>query len=245
MAHERHADGEKMFNTLIESAPKKDKKAGTALTSVVVHAVLITFAVYATAAAGIEKEKRRQENVKFVEVRKEPEIKKEEPKPEPPKERIAVVPPKGFQVLRAPVEIPIKIPEIDLSKRVTNEEDFTGKGVAGGIGRGVAGGTPVDISQTYFEFQVEQPASAIGGLSPQYPEALRAAGVEGTVRLQFVVDTTGRVDAGTLKVVSSTNELFTQSARSAVLRARFSAARIGARRVKQLVEQPISFQITR
>jgi protein TonB len=233
-----------MFSTLIESAPKKEKKAGTALTSVFVHAALITLAVYATAAAGIEKEKRRQENVKFVEVRKEPEIKKEEPKP-PPKERIAVVPPKGFQVLRAPVEIPIKIPEIDLSKRVTNEEDFTGKGVAGGIGKGVVGGTPVDISQTYFEFQVEQAASAIGGLSPSYPEALRAAGVEGTVRLQFVVDTTGRVDAGTLKVVSSTNELFAQSARSAVLRARFSAARIGARRVKQLVEQPITFQITR
>ncbi len=240
-----------MFDNLIESKPRKEKKAGTTMTSLIIHAGLITLMVYATAQAGMEKEKQRQENIKFVEVKKAPEPKVEEVKPEPPKvEKIAVVPPpKGFQVLRAPVDIPIKIPEIDLSKRVTNEEDFTGKGVAGGIAKGVAGGTPIDLSntnQTYFEFQVEKPAAAVPGtVNPSYPEALRSAGVEGEVRLQFVVDTTGRVESGSVKVSRATNDLFASAARASVPRMRFYPAEIGSRKVRQLVELPITFQITR
>jgi periplasmic protein TonB len=239
-----------MFDTLLESKPQRKRATGTTLTSVLIHAGLISFMVYATATAGVEQIKSRQENIKFVEVKKAPEVKKEVP-PEPPKvEKIAVVPPpKGFQVLRAPVEIPIKIPEIDLTKRVTNEEDFSGKGVAGGIAKGVAGGTPIDLSnsqQTYFEFQVEKPAAAIPGtVNPSYPEALRSAGVEGEVRLQFVVDTTGRVESGSVKVSRATNDLFASSARAAVPRMRFYPAEIGSRKVRQLVELPITFQITR
>ena len=238
-----------MFNNLIESQPRKKKNAATTITSVLIHAGLISLAVVATAGAGIAKEKRRQENVKFVEVKKQEEAPKpKEPEPPKPQEVAVVPPPKGFQVLRAPVEIPIKIPEIDLNRRVTNEDDFSGRGVAGGIARGVAGGTPIDLTnanQTYFEFQVEEPASELSAINPTYPEALRAAGVEGNVRLQFVVDTTGRVEASSMKVTSTSNELFSAAARSAVLRARFSPARIGARRVRQLVELPITFQIQR
>src|SRR3546814_20030125 len=59
-------------------------------------------------------------------------------------------PPQGFQVLTAPVKIPDMIPEIDLTKKLTNEADFSGKGVAGGIAAGVVGGTaPVNQNQTY------------------------------------------------------------------------------------------------
>jgi protein TonB len=45
--------------------------------------------------------------------------------------------------------------------------------------------------------------------------------------------------------VSSTDDLFSAAARTAVLRAQFSPARIGGRKVRQLIEQPISFQINR
>lgn len=234
-----------MFDNLIESAPKKRKNTGTTMTSLILHIGLISLAVYATAQAGVASEKARQENIKFVEVPKQVEVKKDEPPP-PPKEVAVVPPPKGFQVLRAPVEIPIKIPEIDLSKRVTQEEDFSGKGVAGGIAKGVAGGTPIDLTgnQTYFEFQVEKPAAAIPGtISPAYPEALRSAGVEGEVRLQFVVDTTGRVEMSSVRVERATNELFSSAARAAVPRMRFYPAEIGGRKVRQLVVQPITFQI--
>ncbi len=85
-----------MFNRLIESQPQKKKGAAGTLMSVVIHSVVALAAVYAKASAGIEAEKNRQENIKFVETpkAKEVEVKKEEP---PPPEKIAVVPPpKGF-----------------------------------------------------------------------------------------------------------------------------------------------------
>ena len=76
-------------------------------------------------------------------------------------------------------------------------------------------------------------------------EALRSAGVEGEVRLQFVVDTTGRVESGSVKVARATNDLFASAARASVPRMRFYPAEIGSRKVRQLVELPITFQITR
>src|SRR5213593_3919192 len=125
-----------MFNQLLESRAHKQKMAGGTMFSIVLHTVLIGGAVYATARAGVKDEKAKAEKIQFVEMKKEP------PKEPPPKEVVVKPPPpKGFQVLRAPVKIDIKIPEIDLSKAVTNESDFTGKGVKGGTGSGVVGGT--------------------------------------------------------------------------------------------------------
>ncbi|HET6761174.1 MAG TPA: hypothetical protein VFH13_03700, partial [Gemmatimonadaceae bacterium] len=134
--------------------------AGGTIFSIVLHTVLIAGAVYATAAAGVKDEKAKAEKIQFVEMKKEPVP--EKPKEPPPKEVIVKPPPpKGFQVLRAPVRIDIKIPEIDLSKAITNESDFSGKGVKGGTGSGVVGGTGPVTNQTYFEFQVEKPAEML------------------------------------------------------------------------------------
>ena len=105
--------------------------------SIVLHTVLISAAVYATARAGAKDEKAKAEKIQFVEMKKEPP--KVPDKPPPPKEVVVKPPPpKGFQVLRAPVKIDIKIPEIDLTKAITNESDFSGKGVKGGTGNGVS-----------------------------------------------------------------------------------------------------------
>jgi protein TonB len=84
----------------------------------------------------------------------------------------------------------------------------------------------------------------LGSLLPIYPEPLRRAGVEGVARVRFVVDTTGRVLANSVTVVSATHELFTAAARAAVLRARFKPARVGERIVQQLVEQQFSFRLS-
>jgi periplasmic protein TonB len=148
-----------MFNKLLESKAKKEKMAGGTLFSIVLHTVLIGGAVYATARAGVKDEKSKAEKIQFVEMKKEVVPEK---KPEPPKEVVVKPPPpKGFQVLRAPVRIDIKIPEIDLSKAITNEADFSGKGVKGGTGSGVVGGTGPVTNQTYFEFQVEKSEAQI------------------------------------------------------------------------------------
>src|SRR5919201_374382 len=238
-----------MFDNLIESKAKKQKRAGGVVFSAVLHAVLISGAVYGTLQAKDAIEKPKSEKVEFVEMKKkdEPPPPKEEPKPPPPDVVVKAPPPKGFQVLTAPIKIPDVLPDIDLSKKVTNEEDFSGKGVAGGIAKGVVGGTPQPVSdQPYFEFQVEKQVAALpDNPRPRYPDMLRSANVEGEVLAQFVVDTTGRVEMNTFKVLKSSHDLFTNSVKQALTGMRFYPAEIGGRKVKQLVQQPFNFALTK
>jgi len=235
-----------MFNQLIESKRTKKRSLGTTAFSIAVHAGLIGLAVVATLHAAIQSEKPKAEKIEFVQVKKDvpPPPKKE--LPPPPKTVVAPPPPKGFQVLQAPPIVPVKIPDIDLSKKVTNVNDFSGKGVEGGVANGVVGGKgPVSNDETYFSFQVEkQVAQAPGSPTPQYPQTLQSAGIEGEVDAQFVVDTTGRADASTLKITKSTNDLFSAAVRSALPRMRFYPAEIGGHKVRQLVQQPFTFSIT-
>jgi periplasmic protein TonB len=229
-----------MFENLIETKPKKPKTLKGMAISVFVHAVLITGAVYGTLQAKEAIEKPRAEKVEFVEMKKdEPPPPKEQP---PPEVVAAPPPPKGFQVLTAPIKIPDVLPDIDLSKKVTDEADFSGKGVAGGTSKGVVGGT---ADQTYFEFQVEKTAGTVPGQgAPVFPPMLQSANVEGEVLAQFVVDTTGRVDMNSFKILKSTHEMFTQSVKNWLSHARYSPAEIGGRKVRQLVQQPFNFGIT-
>lgn len=234
-----------MFNQLLESKATKQKMAGGTMFSIVLHTVLIGGAVYATASAGMKDEKAKAEKIQFVEMKKEPPKPKVE-EPPPPKEVIVKPPPpKGFQVLRAPVKIDIKIPEIDLSKAVTNEADFSGKGVKGGTGSGVVGGI-ANTNQTYFEFQVEKPAEMLqDSPKPKYPSVLESSGISGEVQAQFVVKSDGKADMDTYKTLKSTNELFTQAVKNVLPRMHFSPAQIGGKPVNQLVQQSFQFAVPR
>src|SRR3979409_2593386 len=177
-------------------------------------------------------------------------MKKEPPKaPDktpPPKEGVVKPPPpQGCHVLRAPIKSDIKIPEIDLTKAITNESDFSGKGVKGGTGNGVVGGV-VNTNQTYFEFQVEKPAEMLAeSPKPKYPSVLESSGIAGEVQAQFVVSSAGKADMDSFKVLKSTNELFTQAVKNVLPRMRFSPAMIGGKPVNQLVQQSFQFAVPR
>ena len=237
-----------MFANLVESKRKKQRSVGGTTASFVLHAVLIATAVWATQRAAVAFEKPKQEKVDFVEVKKdEPPPPKDEPPPPPPDLVAAPPPPKGFQVLTAPVDIPDVLPDIDLSKKMTDESDFSGRGVAGGRASGVEGGKLPDKSdQPFFEFQVEKPVTALpGSQQPRYPDILRQAGVEGEVLAQFVVDTTGRAEMGSFKVLKTSHELFGTAVKNALSGMRFIPAEVGGRKVRQLVQQPFSFGIAK
>lgn len=236
-----------MFNQLLESKPKKQRSLTNTMYSVGAHVVLIAVAVYLTAKAGIADDSIKQEKIQFVEVKPEEPAEPEPPKkaPPPPDAVITPPPPKGFQILQAPVDVPTTIPDVDLTRKVTDESDFSGKGVIGGISHGVVGGSaPVVEGQPYMDFQVDQAVVGIQGtINPTYPEVLRASGVEGRVMAQFVVDTLGKIEKSTFKILESTNELFSMSVRSALPRMRFYPAQVNGRKVKQLVQQPFQFTL--
>ncbi|MGH7669116.1 MAG: energy transducer TonB [Gemmatimonadaceae bacterium] len=234
-----------MFNNLIESKAKRQRSIGGVAMSLVIHTVLIGGAVYGTLQASQHFEKPKAEKVDFVTVQKKEPPPPPKQKAPPPQTVVAPPPPKGFQVLTAPIKIPDVLPKIDLSKSVTNAADFTGKGVAGGKGNGVVGGTaPPNENNTFYAFQVEkQVSSNAGNPQPRYPDMLRSANVEGEVLAQFVVDTNGRADMSTFKVLKSSHELFTQSVKNVLEQSKFSPAEIGGHKVKQLVQQAFQFSL--
>ena len=114
------------------------------------------------------------------------------------------------------------------------------------VAQAANGPVPVLAQEPYFEFQVEVPVKpAPGSAMPRYPNLLRQAAVEGEVLAQFVVDTTGRAEVGSLKILKSSHDLFTESVRTALPQMRFVPADVGGKKVKQLVQEPFSFSMSR
>jgi periplasmic protein TonB len=101
----------------------------------------------------------------------------------------------------------------------------------------LAGGEVVD---TAFTPEI-QAAPLPGNMPPEYPDELRKKNVQGEVYVRFVVDTNGRVMPGSIRVLSSTDDLFTKSVRRALIPMRFSPAIHRGRKVRQVVVQPFNF----
>jgi len=105
---------------------------------------------------------------------------------------------------------------------------------------------PAAAPEPYFEFQVEKVARQVGADSPlKYPQVLRAANVSGVVLAQFVVDTNGRVELGTFKALKSDHALFTQAVSDALPDMRFDPAYVDLKKVRQLVQQPFTFALSK
>lgn len=77
-----------------------------------------------------------------------------------------------------------------------------------------------------------------------YPASLRSAGVVGEVLAMFVVDSSGTVLQGSLRIIRSTDSLFTQAVRATVPGMRFQAPELNGRKIRQLVQQSFIFDPT-
>lgn len=97
---------------------------------------------------------------------------------------------------------------------------------------------------TYYSPAGAQPVQSLpGATSPRYPDRLRQARVEGAVVAQYVVDTTGRIMPGSLRIVSTSDTLFAAAVRDVVEGFRFTPATLNGRKIRQLVEQPVYFDM--
>jgi protein TonB len=108
-----------------------------------------------------------------------------------------------------------------------------------------------DEEEAYEEFVLSEidvdsavvPDPESGG--PEYPASLLEQNVEGVVLARFIVDSTGRVQAGSFLALEATNPLFTQAVRDALPRMKFRPAFVGQKRVPQLVVQSFAFRIAK
>jgi outer membrane biosynthesis protein TonB len=233
-----------VFDTLIESKPQKQRTAAQTVFSLIFHGLLIAFAVKVTAGAA---ERLDDKEVDTTMVFLTPP-KVTPPPPTPPPEDVVVSanpPPKGFQTVIAPTDIPKEIPPVNLNERALDPRDFTGKGVEGGIAAGVVGGTgPVEIGQTFLEAQVDDPPQLISAGPQLFPPAMRAAGIPGKVTMQFVVDVTGHVEPGSLKVISASHQAFVEPTKQMLLKSLFKPGKVRGEPVRVLVQQTINFAIS-
>ena len=149
--------------------------------------------------------------------------------------------------LAALAKLPAAPADMDLSSHITSESDFGD----------VDTGTLVDASAmwalthpgkdgAYTQDVVERVAwPHRDNPRPRYPSELQRAGIEGTLLVRFVVDSTGRVDEKTLTFPSDAQPGFLRAVRDALLRSRFFPAELAGMRVRQLVQQQFTFVIAR
>lgn len=220
-----------MFLRLRESTRKADRRVlGLGAVSLMVHAALILGGALALrsavrGAAVVQADT----TVVFLEA----------PQVAPEQHPMQLdVPLKGFQTVVTPPQIPTSIPPVDLQQHF-DPKDYSGAGAEGGIANGA---TPAE-GQLYTAAGVED-APALLSTPPAYPELLRRAGIQGRVLLQAIVDTTGRLEPGSLKILKSPSPGFDVATKRWALEARFRPARIQGRPVRVLVNLPFDFSMS-
>ena len=77
--------------------------------------------------------------------------------------------------------------------------------------------------------------------TPEYPTGLASVGIEGRVEVQFVIDTTGKVEPSSFQVVKSTQVRIEPTAQTAIMGSLFRPAQLSGVPVRQLTRQAIRF----
>jgi periplasmic protein TonB len=90
---------------------------------------------------------------------------------------------------------------------------------------------------------VEQRPELLSAPPPVYPQLLRQAGIQGRVVLRAVIDTTGRVEPTSVRIVKSPSAGFEQPTRDWVLKALFRPARIHGRAVRVFINLPVDYSL--
>ena len=113
----------------------------------------------------------------------------------------------------------------------------------GGGGIPATGPGPSGVPGVYQEEDLTDSPVALHFPQPVYPPALKSAGIQGAVRIQYVVDVNGHVEPGSIVVVSTDHPFMAESVRAALLEARFRPGRVRGSPVRTLVRQTVRFSL--
>ena len=226
-----------MLDALIESrhALEYCGAFGGGAASLFVHSALIAGAVYATLQTRVTHE---APHIVF-----ELPALSDPPRAPAGSPGVSVPLPGPVRLVVSPVIPPVIPPP---SSTPFDPARFTGLGPDPGALPGLlAPGPAVSSTEIYAPTMVEERPERLGGPEPRYPEMLRQAGIEGQVVVECVIDTLGRAEPGSIRVVASTHPLFEAPAREAVAASSFRPARLDGRAVRVRVQLPLNFQLER
>jgi len=225
---------------LLESKKRSKRSVWGAVVSTLAHSTAIGIAVVATAHARID-ERMPPQVVRWVEPVAAPSASRTAAAPRRPSPPAPSVPAVAAVAL---AHIHVVLPPIDLTL-TTPSHNVVGAGeVTPGLKADSARGT--ESTEPFSAEQVERQVSLRNGArAPRYPNSLRASGIEGEVIALFVVSEAGRVEPASVRFVRSDHVLFEAAVREALDGMRFNAAEVGGGRVRQLVQMPFVFTLTR
>lgn len=224
-----------MFDVLLSSMPSRHSGPARAVASMVLHGVVVVGAIRVTTQAPIDV--RPPEAVSAVYLA-----------PPTPVEISPAAPPSGAPVVSAPaamlppapIEVPSGIPPVTLGPAL--DPALLRRAMTSGP-PGPATGTRSEHPGGFTEAEVDEAARVVSQPFPRYPPALQQAQVEGRVLVEFVIDTTGHLEEGSLRIVESSNRGFEATASLTVLRSLFRPARLRGQAVRQRTTQAIAFRI--
>jgi TonB family protein len=223
-----------MLHVLLESGARlTEPRARWTAASVLAHATLIAAAVALTMRDGrMPIERIQLEPVVYVAPQRTPRL--------PQLPRQTGIAPFAHEMLS------ISVPPVPLDPSIPAEPDaprasFNAPGAALAPGASIAilPGDGVYTDQLVDRTVVPRN----GNGNPAYPSELRSSGIEGDVRVRFVVDSAGRVEPASLTVLQATHSLFGDAVRQWILQTRYIPAEVSGRRVRQLVEQRVAFTL--
>ena len=233
-----------MLAVLLESRARKQRRAGGAALSVAAHLAIIGGVIAVTAhGAAPPRPPERPVWVNVVPPRDARPAVRRVVEDVPPMPRPgAVVIPKVDIVIEAPaigINLNPKVGDLSWSSNPTCVDCRTGmRGLAADpLSEARGGSESTNWQGSELLMRIDTPAV------PRYPQSLRDAGIEGTVLMQFAVDTLGHVDMASVKALSSTHALFTDAVRDALTRFRFHPAEVGGRHVAALAQMPFEFRL--
>jgi len=95
----------------------------------------------------------------------------------------------------------------------------------------------------YSETEVQERPRLTAGPPLTYPAPMLLSRTSGRVVVEAVVDTSGRVEDETMRVIESSDARFNQAAKDYVRAARFSPGRIAGRAVRVRFDMPVEFKL--
>jgi periplasmic protein TonB len=225
-----------VFDNLIESGrkPEKKKLLGVGFVSLTIHSAVIAAAAYATLGAGETNDKVVTDTT-LVFLNQNQEQK-------PPEQQVIMpdVPLKGFQTVVAPDIIPTSIPQINLTEHF-DPKDYSGTGVEGGVANGVVPNSDAVFTASIVEEQPER----LAGPQPVFPDLLKQAQIQGRVLARAIIDTTGRIEPNSIKILQTPNPGFNPGVIDALRKSLFRPARVHGRAVRIMIDIPFDFTIKR
>lgn len=226
-----------MFDLLPESTRMQHRSVWQTGTSIGVHALIITGAVWATRSDLIGAEARTVVPVVMIPM----DDRSLDADRSQPTDAEPVLDARPAPVIPVVTNVPVEVPPVTTNEPPFDPADFDGRGRPGEVVTGIAvapdsvGARSIVITSA----EADEAPSLLRSGPKEVPPGMN--GVAARVKLQFIIGVNGHVEEGSVKVLESTSAVFDVPARQMILQSIYRPARRQGETVRVLVQQGVSF----